>query len=130
MSQNSFGITSIQSPYSVDITVSKLKAVIASKELTLFAHIDHRAGAALAGLNMSPAHVLIFGNAKAGTPLMIASPLLALDLPLKVLIWEDADKKVWVSYNTLEFLVQRHALPNDLSKNIAGVETLVKAALR
>jgi uncharacterized protein (DUF302 family) len=127
--QTSAGVASISSPYSVDATVSKIQAAIASKGLTLFAHIDHGAGAAQAGLQMQPAHVLIFGHAKAGTALMVASPLLALDLPLKVLIWEDADKKVWVSYNTPEFLAQRHALPPDLQKNIAGVEMLVKTAL-
>jgi uncharacterized protein (DUF302 family) len=129
MPQNSSGIASIQSPHTVEITLSKLKASIASKGLTLFAHIDHAAGARQAGLQMQEAHVLIFGHAQAGTPLMVASPLLALDLPLKVLIWEDADKKVWVSYNTTEFLAQRHAIPADLVKNIAGVEPLVKAAL-
>jgi uncharacterized protein (DUF302 family) len=127
--QNPAGIASIPSPYSVDATVAKLKAIIENKGLTLFAHIDHGAGAAQAGLHMQSAHVLIFGHAKAGTPLMVASPLLALDLPLKALVWEDADRKVWVSYNTPEFLVQRHAIPADLSKNIAGVEGLVKAAL-
>jgi uncharacterized protein (DUF302 family) len=127
--QNSSGITSLPSPYSVDVTISKLKALIAGKGLNLFAHIDHGAGATQAGLHMQPAHVLIFGHAKAGTPLMVANPLLALDLPLKVLVWEDTDKKVWVSYNTTEFLVQRHAIPVDLAKNIAGVEGLVKAAL-
>jgi uncharacterized protein (DUF302 family) len=78
---------------------------------------------------MQPAHVLIFGHAKAGTPLMVASPLLALDLPLKVLVWEDAEKKVWVSYNTPEYLIQRHSLPADLAKNISGTPMLVKAAL-
>jgi pyruvate/2-oxoglutarate dehydrogenase complex dihydrolipoamide dehydrogenase (E3) component/uncharacterized protein (DUF302 family) len=127
--QNSAGIASVASPCTVDVTVAKLKAAIESKGLTLFAEIDHAAGARQAGLQMQPAHVLIFGHAKAGTPLMIASPLLALDLPLKVLVWEDADKKVWVSYNTLEFLVRRHALPDALSKNIAGVEPLVKTVL-
>jgi uncharacterized protein (DUF302 family) len=127
--QNSPGIVSIPSSHSVDETVSRLGAMIASKGLNLFAHIDHGAGAAQAGLHMQPAHVLIFGHAKAGTPLMLASPLLALDLPLKVLVWEDTDKKVWVSYNTPEFLVQRHAIPADLVKNIAGVEGLVKAAV-
>jgi uncharacterized protein (DUF302 family) len=127
--QNSIGIASILSPYPVELTVSKLKAVIESKSLTLFAHIDHGAGAEQAGLHMQPAHVLIFGHAKAGTPLMVASPLLALDLPLKALVWEDAEKEVWVSYNTPEYLVQRHSLPADLSKNIAGVEGLIKLAL-
>jgi uncharacterized protein (DUF302 family) len=127
--QNSPGIASFPSPYPVDETLSRLKSSIAGKGLHLFAHIDHGAGAAQAGLQMPPAHVLIFGHAKAGTPLMLASPLLALDLPLKVLIWQDADGKVWASYNTPEFLVERHALPADLVKNISGVEGLVKAAL-
>jgi uncharacterized protein (DUF302 family) len=129
MPQNSAGIASLPSPYTVEVTLSKLTAAIESKGLTLFAHIDHGAGAAQAGLQMQPAHVLIFGHAKAGTPLMVASPLLALDLPLKVLIWADAEKKVWVSFNTPEYLAQRHALPADLAKNIAGTEPLVKAAL-
>jgi uncharacterized protein (DUF302 family) len=127
--QNSIGIASIPSPYLLEVSISKLKAIIESKGLMLFAHIDHGAGAAQAGLKMQPAHVLIFGHAKAGTPLMVASPLLALDLPLKALVWEDAEKKVWVSYNTPEYLVQRHSLPADLSKNIAGVEGLIKLAL-
>jgi uncharacterized protein (DUF302 family) len=123
------GTASIASPFPVDVTLEKLKAFIASKGLQLFAHIDHRAGALAAGLEMQPAHVLIFGNAKAGTPLMVASPLLALDLPLKVLVWEDAGKKVWVSYTTPEFLIQRHSLPADLARNISGVQPLIKAAL-
>jgi uncharacterized protein (DUF302 family) len=127
--QNPSGIVSLPSPHSVDETVSRLKAIIVNKGLNLFAHIDHGAGAAQAGLQMQPAHVLIFGHAKAGTPLMVASPLLALDLPLKVLVWEDTDTKVWVSSNTTEFLVQRHAIPADLVKNIAGVDGLMKAAL-
>ncbi len=127
--QNSPGIASLPSPYPVDVTLAKLTAFIAGKGLNLFAHIDHGAGATQAGLTMQPAHVLIFGHAKAGTPLMVVSPLLALDLPLKVLVWEDTDKKVWVSYNTPEFLIERHAIPADLAKNIAGVEGLVKAAL-
>lgn len=129
MPPNSSGIASLESPYSVDVTVAKLKTAINGKGLTLFAHIDHGAGARQVGLQMQEAHVLIFGTAKAGTPLMLASPLLALDLPLKVLIWEDADKKVWVSYNTPEFLAERHKIPPELIKNIAGVGPLVKAAL-
>jgi uncharacterized protein (DUF302 family) len=129
MPNNTSGIASIPSPYSVDVTISKLLAVIESKGLTVFAHIDHGAGATQAGLTMPPAHVLIFGNAKAGTPLMLASPLLALDLPLKVLVWEDVDKKVWASYNTTEFLGQRHNIPADLLKNIAGLPGLVALAL-
>jgi len=127
--QTCAGIASILSPHSVEVTLSKLKALIESKGLNLFAHIDHAAGARLAGLQMQPAHVLIFGHAKAGTPLMIVSPLLALDLPLKVLVWEDSDKKVWVCYNTPEFLIERHSISPDLARNISGVEGLVKTAL-
>ena len=129
MTQDSTGVASIQSPHSVSETLSRLEAFIESKGLTLFAHIDHAAGARQVGLQMQEAHVLIFGNPKGGTPLMVARPLAALDLPLKVLIWEDADKVAWVSYNTPEFLAQRHGIPSDLVKNIAVVEPLVKAAL-
>jgi uncharacterized protein (DUF302 family) len=127
--KNAAGIDSIPSPYPVDETLAKLKATIAAKGLTLFAHIDHTAGAAQGGLQMQPAHVLIFGTAKAGTPLMVASPLLALDLPLKILVWQDAEGKVWASTNTPAFLVERHSLPADLAKNISGVEPLIKASL-
>jgi uncharacterized protein (DUF302 family) len=123
------GITSLASPFSVDVTLEKLRSIIAAKGLQMFAEIDHRAGAIAAGLQMQPATVLIFGTAKAGTPLMVASPLFALDLPLKVLVWEDAEGKVWVSFNTPKYLVERHVLPADLAKNISGVPMLVKAAL-
>ncbi len=123
------GIASLPSPYSYSATVSKLKTAIESKGLTLFAEIDHAAGAKESGLQMQPALVLIFGTAKAGTPLMAANPLLALDLPLKVLIWEDSDKKVSVSYNSPQFLAARYAIPAGLLKNISGVEGLVKTAL-
>ena len=123
------GIASIPSRYSIGETVEKLKAAIAGKGLHLFSHIDHGAGAVQAGLSMPAAHVLIFGSPKAGTPLMVARPLLALELPLKVLVWENAERAVFASFNTAEFLSRRHALPADLAKNIAGVEPLVKAAL-
>ena len=126
---NTEGISSIASSHPLDQTLSRLKATIADQGLTLFAHIDHGAGAQEVGLRMQPAHVLIFGNARAGTPLMVASPLLALDLPLKVLIWEDDEKKVWVSYTTPEFLAARHRIPADLIKNISGLAPLIQAAL-
>jgi len=122
-------IVSLPSPFSIDATLERLEATIASHELTLFAHIDHGAGAAAVGMQMRPAHVLIFGSARAGTPLMIASPLLALDLPLRVLVWEDADQKVWISYRTPDALVRNHAIPGILVKNISGIEGLLKAAL-
>jgi uncharacterized protein (DUF302 family) len=127
--QNIPGIASIISPHSVEATVAQLRATIEAKGLTIFAHIDHTAGAHEVGMQMQPAHVLIFGTAKAGTPLMVASPLLALDLPLRVLVWEDSDGKVWVSYRTPEALLDHHAIPADLRKNVSGTEPLVKVAL-
>jgi uncharacterized protein (DUF302 family) len=129
MPNESNGIASIESPFPVDVTLAKLKTAIAGKGLTLFAHIDHALGAREAGLQMQEAHVLIFGTAKAGTPLMVTSPLLALDLPLKILVWRDSAHKVWASYNTPAYLAQRHAIPPELVKNISGVEPLIKAAL-
>jgi uncharacterized protein (DUF302 family) len=129
MANDSAGIVSIESPHSVEFTLSRLKAMIATKKLTLFAHIDHAAGARQAGLQMREAHVLIFGHAKAGTPLMIERPLLALDLPLKILVWQDESGKVWASFSTPAFLAERHAIPPELLKNISGVEPLIKEAL-
>ncbi len=129
MPPDSAGIVSLPSPHSVEETVSRIEGVIKDKGLTLFAHIDHGAGAAQAGLQMQKAHLLIFGAAQAGTPLMVARPLLALDLPLKVLVWEESGGRVRVSYNTPEFLARRHEIPPELLKNISGVEMLVKAAL-
>lgn len=123
------GIASIPSPYPVDETLSRLQDTIASKGLTLFAHVDHTAGAREVGLQMPPAHVLIFGHAKAGTPLMLASPLLALDLPLRVLVSEEDEGKVWVSYRTPEALLAHHPIPPELVRNVSGVEPLIKAAL-
>jgi len=92
----SAGIESVESPYSVELTISRLETLIRSKGLTLFAHIDHGAGAREAGLQMQPAHVLIFGNARSGTPLMLVRPLLALDLPLKILVWEAPGTRIKV----------------------------------
>jgi uncharacterized protein (DUF302 family) len=129
MPTDATGIASVESPHSIEATVSKLKAAIAGKGMTLFADIDHAAGARQVGLQMQEARVLIFGHPKGGTPLMVATPLLALDLPLKALVWEDADKKVRVSFTTTEFLAQRYGLSLDALKNIAGLPVLVKAAL-
>jgi uncharacterized protein (DUF302 family) len=127
--QNIPGIASIPSSHSVEETLTRLRTTIEAKGLTIFAHIDHTAGAREVGLQMPPAHVLIFGTAKAGTPLMVASPLLALDLPLRILVWEDADRKVWASYRTPETLLAHHPIPADLVKNVSGVEPLINAAL-
>ena len=94
------------------------------------AQIDHSGDAAKAGLAMHPTKLLIFGNAKSGTPLMIASPTVAIDLPLKALVWEDAEGTVWLSYNTPAYLKQRHAIPDDLMQNIAGIVAICAEAVR
>jgi uncharacterized protein (DUF302 family) len=123
------GIVTIASHHSVDETVEKLKALLAAKSVTLFALIDHSGEAAKAGLSMLPTKLLIFGSPKAGTPVMLAAPSIALDLPLRILVWEDEAGKVWLSYNAPDFLRQRHSVPQDLMPNLAAVEGLaLKAA--
>jgi len=123
------GIVSKASNHSVDKIVEKLKAVLAAKGITLFALVDQSGEAAKVGLPMPPTKLLIFGNPKGGTPLMLASPSTAIDLPLKILVSEDANGKACVSYNSSAYLKQRHNLPQELMQNIAGVETLVAQAV-
>jgi uncharacterized protein (DUF302 family) len=108
--------------------VDKLKGVLQAKGVTLFAVIDHSGEAAKVGLNMRPTKLLIFGNPQGGTPLMVAAPSTAIDLPLKILVWEDAQGKIWVSYNSPEYSQERHGFPEDLVKNIAVVESLAAKA--
>ena len=122
------GIVRKPSNHSVDETVNKIKSILAAKGVTLFALIDHSGEAEKAGMKMPPTKLLIFGNPKGGTPLMLASPSIALDLPLKILVAEDHQGKVWISYNSAEYLKERHGLPEDLLKNIAIVETLAEKA--
>jgi uncharacterized protein (DUF302 family) len=122
------GIVSIPSLHSVDKTVHKLQEMLAAKGVKLFAVIDHSGEAEQAGMRMPPTKLLIFGNPKAGTPLMLTSPSVAIDLPLKILVWEDSNRKVWVSYNSPAYLQARHALPHDLVQNIAVVEALAAKA--
>ena len=124
------GIVSIPSNHSVDETVDRLKNILRSKEITLFAIIDHSGEAAKVRLKMPPAKLLIFGNPKGGTPLMLAAPSTAPDLPLKILVAEDAQGKVWLSYNCPEYLKERHGLPSNLLQNIAVIETLAAAAAK
>ena len=127
--ETSKGIISKPSNHSVEKTVEKLKTVLQSKEVTLFAFVDHSGEAAKIGMKMPPTKLLIFGTPKAGTPLMLAAPSIAIDLPLKILVWEDNQGKVWVSYNSPEYLKQRHGLPEELLQNVSIIETLaVKAA--
>jgi len=122
------GIVSIPSNHTVDETVDRLKQILQSKGVTLFALIDHSGEAEKVGMKMPPTKLLIFGNPKGGTPLMLAAPSIAIDLPLKILVWQNAQRKVWLSYNSPEYLKDRHGLPQDLLQNIAVVETLAAKA--
>jgi uncharacterized protein (DUF302 family) len=124
------GIVTLRSPHSVTQTLQRLEALIAAKGIAVFARIDHSGEATKAGLSMPPTELLIFGSPKSGTPLMIASPTLALDLPLKALVWQDAEDAVWLSYNTPEFLKQRHSIPDNLVQNIAGIRSICEEAVR
>jgi uncharacterized protein (DUF302 family) len=124
------GIITQSSPHSVAKTLERLEATVLARGLAILARIDHSGDAVKAGLQMPPTELLIFGNPKAGTPLMIVSPTLAIDLPLKALVWEDGEGKVWVSYNSPEYLQQRHHVPDTLLPKISGVGSMVAEALR
>ena len=126
--QKEEGIVKIPSHHSVDETVDKLKTILKSKGVTLFALVDHSGEAEKVGLKMPPTKLLIFGNPKGGTPLMLAEPSTAIDLPLKILAAEDSQGKVWISYNSPEYLKERHGLPQNLLPNIAVVQALATAA--
>ena len=123
------GIIDIPSPYSVTETLARLQTLLKEKGVTIFALVDHSGEAAKAGLEMRPTQLLIFGSPKAGTPLMVAAPSAAIDLPLKALAWQDPQGKVWLSYNAPEYLQQRHGLPADLLQNIAAPAALLRKAV-
>src|SRR5579864_2546783 len=123
------GIVDVPTNQTVDQTVAKLKNILQSKRVTLFALVDHSGEAEKAGLKMTPTKVLIFGSPKAGTPLMVAAPSLAIDLPLKALVAEDAAGKVSVTYNDPEYLRERHGVPADLIKNLAGAGVVIGKAM-
>jgi uncharacterized protein (DUF302 family) len=124
------GLIHLSSPHTVVETLEGLETIVQAKGLTILARIDHSGDAAKAGLQMQPTKLLIFGNAKSGTPLMIASPSVAIDLPLKALVWQDDAGKVWLSYNTPDYLRERHAIPEDLLQNIAGIGPICSEAVR
>jgi uncharacterized protein (DUF302 family) len=123
------GLLQIASRYPVDETVQRLRSLLGEKGLQVFSIIDHSGEAERVGLKMRPTKVVIFGSPKGGTPLMVAAPTLAIDLPLKALVAEDENGKVWVSYNSPEYLQQRHGVPEDLIKNIAGAGALIAKAV-
>ena len=122
------GIVDVPSRYPVPETLARLEEILKDKGITVFALIDHSGEAEKVGMKMPPTKLLIFGSPKAGTPLMLAAPSSALDLPLKILIWEDLQGKVWVTYNSPAYLQERHNLPPELLPNIAVIETLATKA--
>ena len=122
------GIIDARSQHSVEQTVERLTALLLAKGVTLFALVDHSGEAAKVGITMPPTRLLIFGTPKAGTPLMLAAPSVAIDLPLKILVSEDAQGRAWLSYNSPAYLQERHGVPQGLLPNIAVVETLARAA--
>jgi uncharacterized protein (DUF302 family) len=122
------GIIDKLSHHSVGETVERLKGILQSKEVTLFALVDHSGEAEKAGMKIRPTKLLIFGSPKAGTPLMQAAPSVAIDLPLKILVWEDGQGRVWVSYNSPAYLQERHHIPRELMQNITVIETLAAKA--
>ncbi len=124
------GMVHLSSPRSVPDTLARLEAIVQAKGLPILARIDHSGDAERAGLMMQPTKLLIFGNAKAGTPLMMAAPTVAIDLPLKALVWQDDSDNVWLSYNDPKYLMERHAVPENLLQNIAGIAAICSEAVR
>lgn len=126
--ENVNGLINEASNHSVDETTRRLQAALQAKGVALFALIDHSGEAEKVGMPMRPTKLFIFGNPRAGTPLMIAAPTAAIDLPLKILIWQDPDGKVWLSYNDPVYLASRHGIPAELLQNIAAAKSLATAA--
>jgi uncharacterized protein (DUF302 family) len=124
------GVVSKPSAHSVEETVDRLEAVLREKNIHIFVRIDQRAEAEKAGIEMPAMELLIFGNPKGGTPLMIAEPTVGIDLPLKAMAWEDRDGKVWLSYNAPEYLQDRFSISEDLIKNISVIGGVIEQALR
>jgi uncharacterized protein (DUF302 family) len=128
MAARNSGIVTIPSAHSVDQTVGKLEDLLRAKGITLFALVDHSGEAAKAGMEMPNTKLLIFGSPKAGTPVMLASPSIALDLPMKILVSEDAEGYALLSYNSAQFLAERHGVPPELMKNLAAIEGIAAEA--
>lgn len=122
------GIVDIPTHHSVDDTVHRLQEILKAKDVTLFALVDHSGEAAKAGMKMRPTKLLIFGSPKAGTPVMQAAPSIAIDLPLKILVWEDETGKVWVSYNAPGYLQNRHNVAPEMMQHLAVIEALATKA--
>jgi len=123
------GIITKPSNVSVAATMDKLENALKSKGVTIYARIDQQKEASKSGLELPPTELLIFGNPKAGVPIMKSHPLAGLDLPLKALVWQDEQQKVWLSYNSLDYLKKRHDLPDEIVKNI-NVGPLLEQAIQ
>jgi len=128
MLKKDIGIVDVPSNHSVDMTVEKVLGILEAKGVKLFALVDHSGEAEKVGMTMPATKLLIFGSPKAGTPVMLAAPSAAIDLPLKLLIWEDGAGKVWISYNSLAYLQERHGLPQALMPNLAALEAIAAKA--
>ena len=129
LNATALGVVTKKSQHTVQETLNRIENVVRLKGLSIFTLVDHSGEAAKVGLKMPETKLLIFGSPRAGTPLMVASPLVALDLPLKVLVWQDKDQVVWVSYNSISYLSERYKLPGDLTKGIAGIDIIIDSAL-
>lgn len=123
------GLITHPSPYTVPETLDRLEAILRAKNITVFARIDHSGEAIKVGLTMPPTQLLIFGNPKSGTPIMLAAPLSAIDLPLKALAWQDADGKVWLTINDPRSLQTQYQFSDELLKPIASLEALIQQAI-
>jgi uncharacterized protein (DUF302 family) len=123
------GIISKPSKYSVPETLHRLETILTTKGIKVFALVDHSGEAEKAGLKMPPTQLLIFGNPKGGTPVMLAAPTAAIDLPLKALAWQDADGQVWLSYNDPAYIQKRYGLSADIMKPLAGIGAVIEQAL-
>jgi uncharacterized protein (DUF302 family) len=124
------GIISLPSSHSVPATLDRVEAALRAKGIKIFARIDHSGEAEKVGLKMRPTQLLIFGSPKAGTPVMVAAPTAAIDLPLKALAWQDGDGKVWLSYNDPQYLRRRFGLTEDVVKGLTGAGSLLEEALK
>ena len=123
------GIISKPSKYSVQETLHRLETILSAKGIKVFARVDHSGEAEKAGLKMPPTQLLIFGNPKGGTPVMLAAPTAAIDLPLKALAWQDANGQVWLSYNDPVYIQRRFGLADDVMKPLAGMGAVIEQAL-
>ncbi len=124
------GVTKRESRYSVPQTLDRLEAILKERGITVFARIDHAGEATKVGLNLPPTQLLVFGNPRAGTSLMVAHPTIAIDLPMKALAWQDAAGKVWIGFNSADYLKKRHDLTDEQAKSLAVVGVLIDAALK